>query len=105
LDNADNDVVIAAAKVMGRIAEVGGAMFGEALIRSEVAEAMGKLQKEEKSRYGSVLILKELARNLSPWFAPHVTLVFDKILVPLRDSRVSNVKNPSIIHAIHTFAE
>lgn len=56
----------------------------------EVQEAIQLLQadKQEPGRYAGVLILKELARNSQKYFHSHIGLVFDKILVPLRDARI-----------------
>ncbi|KZS94646.1 atypical/PIKK/FRAP protein kinase [Sistotremastrum niveocremeum HHB9708] len=93
LPNADVNVMIAASKTLGKIAEVGGQAFGERFMDFEVADAVEQLQKEkqESGRYAGVLILKELARNIPVYFHAHIALVFSQIMVPLRDSR-SNVR-------------
>jgi FKBP12-rapamycin complex-associated protein len=88
LSNADNNLVIAAAKVMGRIAAEGGTLFTEAFVDAEVTDAVGRIQRNEQGRYGFVLILKELARQLPHLFLMHIVLIFEKLLIPLRDTRV-----------------
>ncbi|KDQ52943.1 hypothetical protein JAAARDRAFT_61533 [Jaapia argillacea MUCL 33604] len=90
LPNNDINVMLAASKTLGQIAEIGGATFGERFMEKEVQTAIELLQgdRQEPGRYAGVLILKELARNSPTYFHSHIGLVFDKILVPLRDSRV-----------------
>ncbi|KAI0316749.1 atypical/PIKK/FRAP protein kinase [Amylostereum chailletii] len=90
LPNSDINVMLAASKTLGQIAEIGGAAFGERFMDFEVPAAINLLQgdKQEPGRYAGVLILKELARNSPTYFHSHIDLVFDKILVPLRDNRV-----------------
>ncbi|PSR71034.1 hypothetical protein PHLCEN_2v13082 [Hermanssonia centrifuga] len=90
LPNPDINVMLAASKTLGSIAEIGGAAFGEHFMDYEVQTAIELLQadKQEPGRYAGVLILKELARNSPTYFHSHIGLVFDKILVPLRDARV-----------------
>lgn len=79
-----------AAKTLGRIAEIGGAAFGERFMDFEVQAAIDLIQpdKHDPPRYAGVLILKELARNSPTYFHPHISVVFDNILNPLRDPRV-----------------
>ncbi|KAK7686283.1 hypothetical protein QCA50_010507 [Cerrena zonata] len=90
LPNPDINVMLAASKTLGRIAEIGGPSFGEDFMDYQVQEAIAILQadKQEPGRYAGVLILKELARNSPVYFQAHIGLVFDKILVPLRDPRI-----------------
>lgn len=90
LPNPDVNVMLAASKTLGRIAEKNSAQFGEGFMEIEVQEAISLLQadKQEPGRYAGVLILKELARNSQKYFHSHIGLVFDKILVPLRDTRI-----------------
>ncbi|KAI0046207.1 atypical/PIKK/FRAP protein kinase [Auriscalpium vulgare] len=90
LPNGDINVMLAASKTLGQIAEIGGPAFGDRFMDFEVPAAIGLLQgdKQEPGRYAGVLILKELARNSATYFYPHIDLVFDKILVPLRDARL-----------------
>ena len=80
--------MLAASKTLGQIAAIGGADFGEGFMDLEVPAAVELLQGPEPPRYAGVLILKELARNSANYFHSHISLVFDKILIPLRDSRV-----------------
>ncbi|EKM51709.1 uncharacterized protein PHACADRAFT_262011 [Phanerochaete carnosa HHB-10118-sp] len=88
LPNPDINVMLAASKTLGRIAEVGGAAFGERFMDFEVPAAIELFDKSEAGRYAGVLILKELARNSPTYFHPHIDLVFAHILIPLRDSRI-----------------
>ncbi|KAI0792169.1 FAT-domain-containing protein [Abortiporus biennis] len=90
LPNPDINVMLAASKTLGRIAEKNSAEFGESFMEMQVQEAIKLLQadKQEPGRYAGVLILKELARNSQKYFHSHIGLVFDKILVPLRDPRI-----------------
>lgn len=82
--------MVAASKTLGKIAEIGGAAFGERFMDKEVPAAIELMQpdKQESPRYAGVLILKELARNSPTYFHSHIAVVFDNILVPLRDPRV-----------------
>ncbi|KDR80665.1 hypothetical protein GALMADRAFT_222261 [Galerina marginata CBS 339.88] len=90
LPNHDMNLMLAASKTLGRIAEIGGAAFGERFMDFEVPAAVELMQpdKQESPRYAGVLILKELARNSPTYFHSHIGIVFDNILVPLRDQRV-----------------
>ena len=90
LPDTDINVMLAASKTLGSIAEIGGAAFGEPFMDYEVQAAIELLQadKAEPGRYAGVLILKELARNSPTYFHSHIGLVFEKILVPLRDTRI-----------------
>ncbi|KAG9313026.1 phosphatidylinositol 3-kinase [Chiua virens] len=88
LPNHDVNIMLAASKTLGQIAAIGGTDFGEGFMDLEVPAAVELLQGPEPPRYAGVLILKELARNSATYFHSHISLVFDKILIPLRDSRV-----------------
>ncbi|PCH36202.1 atypical/PIKK/FRAP protein kinase [Wolfiporia cocos MD-104 SS10] len=92
LPNPDINVMLAASKTLGQIAAIGGSQsqLGENWMHFEVSNAITLLQpdKQESGRYAGVLILKELARNSPTLFHSHIGLVFDKILVPLRDTRL-----------------
>ncbi|KAI0330947.1 FAT-domain-containing protein [Cubamyces sp. BRFM 1775] len=90
LPDPDVNVMLAASKTLGQIAEISGPAFGDYFMDYEVQSAIALLQadKQEPGRYAGVLILKELARNSPTYFHSHISLVFDKILVPLRDTRV-----------------
>jgi serine/threonine-protein kinase mTOR len=90
LPHHDVNIMLAASKTLGQIAEIGGAVFGEGFMDKEVPTAIEMLQgdKQESPRYAGVLILKELARNSPTYFHSHISLVFDKILIPLRDPRL-----------------
>lgn len=90
LPNHDMNLMLEASKTLGRIAEIGGSAFGERFMDKEVPAAVELMQpdKQEAPRYAGVLILKELARNSPSYFHAHIGIVFDNILVPLRDQRV-----------------
>ncbi|KAG5654196.1 hypothetical protein H0H81_006229 [Sphagnurus paluster] len=91
LPNHDVNLMLAASKTLGQIAEIGGAVFGgERFMDKEVQGAIEMMQpdKQESPRYAGVLILKELARNSPTYFYSHIDVVFGNILVPLRDPRI-----------------
>lgn len=90
LPNPDVNLMLAASKTLGQIAEIGGAAFGERFMDYEVPAAIEFMQpdKAESFRYAGVLICKELARNSPTYFHSHISLVFDSIILPLRDQRV-----------------
>ncbi|KAJ2934856.1 hypothetical protein H1R20_g2275, partial [Candolleomyces eurysporus] len=91
LPNHDMNLMMAASKTLGKIAEIGGAAFGERFMDFEVPAAIELMQldnKQEPPRYAGVLILKELARNSPAYFHSHIEIVFDSILLPLRDPRL-----------------
>ncbi|KIK61711.1 hypothetical protein GYMLUDRAFT_42743 [Collybiopsis luxurians FD-317 M1] len=89
LPNPDVNLMLAASKTLGQIAEIGGSAFGERFMDFEVPAAIELIhpEKQEAPRYAGVLILKELARNSPTYFHSHISLVFENILVPLRDQR------------------
>ncbi|KAJ6515088.1 phosphatidylinositol 3-kinase [Mycena vitilis] len=82
-------IVFAASKSINHVSSVGGA-FNESFMDHQVPAAINLIQpdKQESPRYAGVLILKELARNSPTYFYAHIGLVFDNILVPLRDQRL-----------------
>ncbi|KXN92422.1 Phosphatidylinositol 3-kinase tor2 [Leucoagaricus sp. SymC.cos] len=90
LPNHEVGLMLAASKTLGQIAEIGGAAFGERFMDYEVQGSIDLIQpdKHESPRHAGVLILKELARNSPTYFHPHISVVFDNILIPLRDPRV-----------------
>ena len=91
LPHHDVNLMLAASKILGQIAVIGGAAFGERFMDLEVPAALEMMQpdkQEEARRYAGVLILKELARNSQTYFYSHIGVVFENILVPLRDQRL-----------------
>jgi serine/threonine-protein kinase mTOR len=88
LASTDINVTVAASKVLGRIAEIGGSSFGEPFVDSRVENQIQVMTRGERGRYGAVLLLKELARHLPTWFAPHIALVFERLPLGFRDPRV-----------------
>ena len=88
LISLDVNVVVAASKVLGRIVEMGGNSFGEPFVDLRVESQIQTMTRNERGRYGAVLLLKELARHLANWFSPHIALVFEKLPLGFRDTRV-----------------
>ncbi|KIJ55748.1 hypothetical protein M422DRAFT_24274 [Sphaerobolus stellatus SS14] len=91
LPNPDLNVMVAASKSLGKIAKIGDQVLGERFIEHEVPDSIELLSsndRTEQSRYAGVLVLKELARNSPGYFVQHINLIFEKILLPLRDPRV-----------------
>ncbi|KAI0793741.1 atypical/PIKK/FRAP protein kinase [Fomes fomentarius] len=90
LPDTDINVMLAASKTLGQIADISGPAFGgDYFMDFEVQKAVALLtDKPEFGRHAGVLILKELARNSPTYFHSHIGLVFDKILAPLRDPRI-----------------
>ncbi|KAI5120260.1 hypothetical protein M0805_004596 [Coniferiporia weirii] len=86
----DYSVMQAAAEALGKIVQVGGSVFDDAFMDFEVPLAIELMQsdRQEPGRYAGVLILKELALHNSTCFHPYISLVFDKLLIPLRDPRL-----------------
>ena len=78
--------MLAASKTLGKIADIGGSAFGERFMDYEVPAAI-ELMQQEAPRHAGVLILKELARHSANYFHSHIGIVFENILVPLRDPR------------------
>ncbi|WFD00567.1 non-specific serine/threonine protein kinase [Malassezia yamatoensis] len=87
----DPQVMIAAAKVLGRVSKYGGHSLGDQFIEFEVLRALDFLQGErnENGRYAAVLIIKEIARNVPYLFHAYVSRVIDHIWVALRDPKVT----------------
>ncbi|KAK0489036.1 phosphatidylinositol 3-kinase [Armillaria novae-zelandiae] len=90
LPHSDINLMLVASKTLGQIAHIGGSAFGDRFMDYEVPAAIELMQpeKQESPRYAGVLILKELARNSPGHFHSHISLVFENIVVVLRDQRV-----------------
>ncbi|KAK0217827.1 phosphatidylinositol 3-kinase [Armillaria fumosa] len=90
LPHSDINLMLVASKTLGQIAHIGGSAFGDRFMDYEVPAAIELMQpeKQESPRYAGVLILKELARNSPGYFHSHISLVFENIVVVLRDQRV-----------------
>lgn len=94
LPNPDLNVMVAASKSLGKIAKIGDQVLGERFIEHEVPasiELLSATDRTEQSRYAGVLVLKELARNSPGYFVSHIAVIFERILLPLRDPRVEDV--------------
>lgn len=90
LPNNNMAVMQKAAETFGRIFAVGGNLFAENLAEIEVQQAVDLLSAEqnEHARVAGSLILIQLAMNAPSFYYAHTGLILDRILVPLRDSRV-----------------
>lgn len=88
---ADPQVMVAAARVLGRLSKHGGHALGDQFIEFEVQRALDFLQGErnENGRYAAVLVIKEMARNVPFLFHTYVGRVIDHIWTPLRDAKVA----------------
>ena len=87
---SDPQVMMAAARVLGRVSKHGGHSLGDQFVEFEVQRALDFLQGErnENGRYAAVLIIKEMARNVPYLFHTYVGRVMDHIWVALRDVKV-----------------
>jgi FKBP12-rapamycin complex-associated protein len=84
--------MIAAALTFGKILRVGGPGFTENIIESEVQRAVELMtaDKTEHGRFAGVVILTEIATYASAQFYRYVNFILEKIVIPLRDFRVSH---------------
>ena len=96
LPNRDTQVMVEAAQTLGRIAHLGGPTFGEQFMDFHVGQAVELLQKPSSTngRYAAVLVLAELAKTTPVYFHSHISLVLEKIMLPLRDSQVRKESEP-----------
>lgn len=84
-------VMVAASKALGRVSKYGGHSLGDQFIEFEVLRALDFLQagdRNESGRYASVLIIKEMAKNVPHLFHVYVFRAMERIWVALRDVRV-----------------
>lgn len=89
LPSPDYNVMQTAAEALGKIVQAGGATFDDHFMDFEVPSAIELMQSgQELARYAGVLILKELALHNPTSFYQHISLVLDKLLIPLRDQRL-----------------
>ena len=96
LPNPDLPVMDDAATTLGKIYHVGGTEFAVPVIENEVQRAVELMTNDraEHGRYAGILILTELASQASVPFWVHVNPVLEKVIIPIRDSRV-NIASPS----------
>ncbi|KAJ7066549.1 phosphatidylinositol 3-kinase [Mycena amicta] len=80
-------IVLTASKAANHVPSAGGA-FNESFMDHQVPAAINLIQQQDSPRYAGVLILKELALNSPTYFYAHIGMVFENILVPLRDQRL-----------------
>ncbi|KAL8733536.1 MAG: hypothetical protein Q9181_003535 [Wetmoreana brouardii] len=85
----DNNVLIYAARALGRLAVPGGALTAE-LVESEVKSALEWLQidRQENRRFAAVLVIRDLARSSPTLLYAFVPQVLDCIWVAVRDQKV-----------------
>ncbi|KAI4162793.1 MAG: hypothetical protein LQ342_003510 [Letrouitia transgressa] len=89
LRSNDNNVLIYAARALGRLAVPGGALTAE-LVESEVKSALEWLQsdRQESRRFAAVLIVRELAKNSPTLLYAFVPQILDCVWVAVRDPRI-----------------
>ncbi|SHO77966.1 Similar to S.cerevisiae protein TOR1 (PIK-related protein kinase and rapamycin target) [Malassezia sympodialis ATCC 42132] len=87
----DAQVMVAAARVLGRVSKYGGHSLGDQFVEFEVQRALDLLQgdRNENGRYAAALIIKEIARNVPYLFHAYVGRVIDYIWIGLRDPKVA----------------
>jgi serine/threonine-protein kinase mTOR len=83
-----------AAATLGKIYHVGGTEFAVPVIENEVQRAVELMtnDRSEHGRYAGILILTELAAQASVPFWVHVGPVLEKVITPIRDSRVRTTR-------------
>ena len=89
LRSNDNNVLIYAARALGRLAIPGGALTAE-LVESEVKSALEWLQsdRQESRRFAAVLTIRELAKNSPTLLYAFVRTILECIWVAIRDPKV-----------------
>ena len=87
-----------AAATLGKIYHVGGTEFAVPVIENEVQRAVELMTNDraEHGRYAGILILTELATQASVPFLVHVNSISEKVVIPIRDSRVSTAYSSSL---------
>lgn len=87
LPSSEFKVMDAAAATSGNIIQVGGPFFEKTFMDFEVPGSLQLLSTNNgEGRYAGILILNYLACHSSTiFFYPHVTLVLEKLFIPLRD--------------------
>jgi FKBP12-rapamycin complex-associated protein len=88
----------AAATTFGKILQVGGPGFTENVLEMEVQRAVDLMtvDKTEHGRYAGIVILTEIATHASGQFYRYVISILEKIVIPLRDPRVSYMCQDSV---------
>ncbi|CAK5267693.1 unnamed protein product [Mycena citricolor] len=96
LPNPDVSLMLLASQTLGKIVLAAsqsnhvpssGGAFNESFMDHQVPAVINMVQ-QESQRFAGVLLLKELAANSPIYFHAHIGLVFDNILIPLRDQRL-----------------
>jgi len=87
-----------AAATFGKIYHVGGTEFAVPMIENEVQRAVELMTNDrpEHARYAGILILTELATQASVPFGVHANPVSEKVVIPIRDSRVRTASCSSL---------
>ena len=85
----DNEVLVYAARALGRLCIPGGSLTAE-LVESEVKSALEWLtsDRQENRRFAAVLEIRELARNAPTLLYAFVPQILDNIWIALRDIKV-----------------
>ena len=85
----DNNVLIYAARALGRLAVPGGALTAE-LVESEVKSALEWLssERQENRRFAATLVIRELAKNSPTLLYAFVPTILECIWGAVRDPKV-----------------
>lgn len=91
--------MMAAAMTFGKILQVGGPEFTKSILEMEVQRAVDLMtvEKTDWDRHAGILILNEIATHASEQFYRYVTTILEKIVIPLRDTRVCTQKASFIV--------
>ncbi|CAG8552522.1 7121_t:CDS:10 [Diversispora eburnea] len=88
LPNSDQQIMILAAKALGKLAAPSGAVTA-IFVQREVNTSLEYLQgdRQELRRYAAALVLRELAQNAPTLVYGHVPTILESIWVGLRDQK------------------
>ena len=89
LRSPEPDVLLNAARALGKLAKPGGALTAE-LVDSEIKTALEWLQLErnESRRFAAVLIISELAKNSPTLVFAYVPQILESIWAAIRDPKI-----------------
>lgn len=89
LRSNDNNVLIYAARALGRLAVPGGALTAE-LVEYEIQSALEWLRsdRQESRRFAAVLVIRDMARSSPTLVYAFVPQILDCIWVAIRDAKV-----------------
>lgn len=87
-ETRDTSILVGASRSLGRLAQISGTVLGDHFVEEQIPFFLEMGSSYVVSSYGVVLALKELALHSSPSFFPHLSNVFNSVLVFLRNSQV-----------------